>query len=190
MVAAVLRAANCSLPRSFKALVNDKGSVTLVVTDTSVPASSYAPYFEALTTKLNQSFPVGENPWLPFRPTPTFVQLAIHSLPISLMPYEDSILYDELHESILNSSGVSISAARFLNPDRSSRAEKRAFSVVVNVNPTDAQTLLPSLCVFGGSGKVKKPYSSSPVTQWWNCRDFGHVQHRYRITHSTRPLCS
>src|SRR5437879_7408667 len=103
MVAAVLRAANCSLPRSFKALVNDKGSVTLVVTDTSVPASSYAPYFEALTTKLNQSFPIGDNPWLPFWPAPTFVQLAIHSLPISLMPYEDSLIYDKLQESILNS---------------------------------------------------------------------------------------
>ena len=175
MVAAVLRAANCSLPCSFKALVNDKGSVTLVVTDTSVPASSYTLYFEALTTKLNQSFPIGENPWLPFRPAPTFVQLAIHSLPISLIPYEDSILYDELHKSILNSSGVSISATCFLNPDRGSRAEKRAFSVAVNVDPTDAQTLLPSLYLFGGSRKVEKAYSSSPVTQCRNCWDFGHV---------------
>src|SRR5205807_5105544 len=62
MAAAVLREANCSLPRSFTALVNDKGSVTLVVADTLVPTSSYAPYFEALTTKLNQSFRVGDNP--------------------------------------------------------------------------------------------------------------------------------
>src|SRR5207302_7320 len=83
-------------------------------------------------------------------PSPTFVHLAIHSLTISLMPYEDSILYDELHESILNSYGVSISATRFLNPDRSSRVEKRAFFVVVNVDPTDIQTLLPSLDLFGG----------------------------------------
>src|SRR5205807_925722 len=153
LVAAVLREANCSLPRSFHAFVNDKGSVTLLVADTAVPASSYAPYFDALTSKLNQSFPVGDNPWLPFRPAPTFVQLAIHSLPISLMPYDDSLLYDELHDSILNSRAVSISAARFLNPNRSSRAEKRAFSVVVNVDPTDVPTLLPSLHLFGGIRK-------------------------------------
>jgi len=67
LAASVLREANCSLPHSLKALVNDKGSVTLVITDTSVPAASSDPYFEAVTTKLNQSYTVGENPWLPFR---------------------------------------------------------------------------------------------------------------------------
>ena len=74
---AVLREANCSLPRSLKAIINDRGSVTLIVVDTSVPPASYAPYFEAITTKLNQSFPVGENPSLPLRLAPTSVQLAI-----------------------------------------------------------------------------------------------------------------
>src|SRR5207302_731624 len=66
----------------------------------------------------------------------------------------------------MSSSGVSISAARFLNPDHGSRAEKRAFSVVVNVDPTDAQILLPSLYLFGGSRKVEKriPPPQSPNT--------------------------
>ena len=53
MVAALLRESNCSLSRPFRALVNDKGSVTLVVVDTSVPTSSYTPYFETLIMKLN-----------------------------------------------------------------------------------------------------------------------------------------
>src|SRR5207302_2192016 len=89
----------------------------------------------------------------------------------------------------MSSSGVSISAARFLNPDRGSRAEKRAYSVVVNVDPTDAQTLLPSLYLFGGSRKVEKAYSSSPVSQCRNCWDFGHVQQWCRVTHPIYPLC-
>jgi len=53
LAAAVLREANCSLPRSLKAIINDRGSVTLIMVDTSVSAASYAQYFEALTTKLN-----------------------------------------------------------------------------------------------------------------------------------------
>jgi len=120
----VLREANCSLPRSLKAIVNDRGSVTLIVVDTSVPAASYAPYFEALTTKLNQSFPVGPNPWLPFRLAPTSVQLAIHSLPVDYMPLQDEDLFNYLSDSILNSKDVTISAARFLNPNRQSCMEK------------------------------------------------------------------
>lgn len=71
LAASVLREANCSLPCSLKAIINNRGSVTLIVVDTSVPAASYTPYFEAPTTKLNQSFLVGENPWLPFRLAPT-----------------------------------------------------------------------------------------------------------------------
>jgi hypothetical protein len=106
------------------------------------------------------------------------------------MPYEDSLLYDELHDSILNSRGISISAARFLNPDRSSRAEKRAFSVVVNVDSEDVSALLPSLHLFGGSRRVERAYSSYPSTQCRNCWEFGHVQQRCRTPHPVCPLCS
>jgi len=161
----VLREANCSLPRSFKAIVNDRRSVTLIVVDTSVPAASYPPYFEALRTKLNQSFPVGPNPWLPFRLTPISVQLAIHSLPVDYMPLQDEDLFNYLSDSILNSKDVTISAALFLNPNRESRMEKRAYSVVVNVEPDSVQTMLPSIYLFGNSRTVEKAYSSSPLTQ-------------------------
>jgi len=124
LAASVLREANCSLQRSLKAIINNRGSVTLIVVDTSVPAASYAPYFEALTTKLNQSFPVGPNPWLPFRLAPTSVQLAIHSLLVDYMPLQDEHLFNYLSDSILNSKDVTIFAAHFLNPNRQSRMEK------------------------------------------------------------------
>jgi len=62
LAACVLREANCSLPCSLKVIINNRGPVTLIVVDTSVPAASYAPYFEGLTTKLNQSFLVGKTP--------------------------------------------------------------------------------------------------------------------------------
>jgi len=169
LAAAVLREANCSLPRSRKAVTNDRGSVTLIVVDSSVPAASYAPYFEALTTKLNQSFPVGENPWLPFRLAPTSVQLAIHSLPINYMPHQDEDLFNYLSDSILNSKDVTISAARFLTPNRQSRMEKRAYSVVVNVEPDSVQTMLPSIYLFGNTRTVERAYSSSPITQCQKC---------------------
>ena len=58
----VLKEANSQLPVSFKSFVNTKGAVTLSIVDTSVPAASYAPFFEALTSRLNQSFPVANNP--------------------------------------------------------------------------------------------------------------------------------
>ena len=98
--ASVLCEANCSLLRSLKAIVNDRGSVPLIVVATSVPAASYAPYFEALTTKLNQSLPVGSNPWLPFRLAPTSVQLGIHSLPVDYMPRQDEVLFSHHSDAI------------------------------------------------------------------------------------------
>ena len=66
LAASVLREANSGLPVSFKVFVNDNGPVSLTVIDTSVPAASYSPFFDALTHKLNQSFPVSDNPWMPF----------------------------------------------------------------------------------------------------------------------------
>jgi len=63
IAARVLRESNCLLPLGFSATVNPQGSVSLTVTDKATPAASYAPYFDSLTRALNQSFPVGENPW-------------------------------------------------------------------------------------------------------------------------------
>jgi len=45
------------------------------------PAEFYTAYFDALSRRLNQSFPVGDNPWLTFTPAPTTIQLAVHSSP-------------------------------------------------------------------------------------------------------------
>jgi len=165
LATSVLREANCYLPPSIKAILNDRALVTLMVVDTSVPAASYAPYFEALTTKLNHSFPVGNNPWPPFRLVPTSVQLAIHSLPVDYMPLHDEDWFSYLSDSILNSKDVTISAAHFLNPNRLSRMAKRAYSVVVNVEPDSVQTMLPSIYLFGNSRTVEKAYPSSPITQ-------------------------
>jgi len=78
----VLRESNCLLPLGFSATVNPRGSVSLTVTDKATPAASYAPYFDSLTRALNQSFPVGENPWCTLVLAPTAVQLAIHGLPL------------------------------------------------------------------------------------------------------------
>jgi len=190
LAASVLREANCFLPRSLKAIVNDRGSVTLIVVDTSVPAASYAPYFEALTTKLNQSFPIGPNPWLPFRLAPTSVQLAIHSLRVDYMPLQDEDLFSYLSDSILNSKDITISAARFLNLNRLSRMEKRAYSVVVNVEPDSVQAMLPSIYLFGNSRTVERAYSSSPLTQCQKCWKYGHVKPLGKAETPTCPLCS
>jgi len=190
LAASVLREANCSLPRSLKAIVNDRGSVTLIVVDTSVPDAPDAPYFEALTTKLNQSFPVGPNPWLPFRLAPTSVQPPIHSLPVDYMALQDADLFNYLSDSILNSKDVTISAARILNPSRQSRMEKRAYSVVVNVEPDSVQTMLPSIYLFGNSRTVERAYSSSPLTQCQKCWKYGHVKPLCKAETPTCPLCS
>ena len=103
LAASVLREVNSGLPVSFKVFVNDNGAVSLTVIDTSVPAASYSPFFDALTHKLNQSFPVGDNPWMPFRLAPTDLQFAIHGLPIKAHPEADAALCDLLEPSIFNS---------------------------------------------------------------------------------------
>ena len=121
LAASVLREANSGLPVSFRVFVNDNGAVSLTVIDTSVPAASYSLFFEAPTHKLNQAFPVGDNPWLPFRLAPTDLQFAIQGLPIQAHPANDTTLCDLLQPSIFNSQSVLISRARFLNPDRHSQ---------------------------------------------------------------------
>ena len=65
LAASVLREANSGLPISFTVFVNHNGSVSLTVIDTCVPAAYYSPFFDDLTPKLNQSFPVGDNPGCP-----------------------------------------------------------------------------------------------------------------------------
>jgi len=91
IMAAVLKEANCSLPLSLTASVNRNGAVTLT-TNPYTPSSAYSPFFDAMTKKLNQSFPVGDNPFLVFREAPTSVELLIHNLPLSILPDEPANL--------------------------------------------------------------------------------------------------
>ena len=162
LAASVLCEANCSHSRSLKPIINDRGLATLIVTETSVPAASYAPYFEALTTKFNQAYPISINALLP----PTSVQLAIHSLPVDYMPHQDEDLFSYLSNSILNSKDVAISGARFLNPNLQSGMEIPAYSVVINVEPDPIQTMLLSIYLYGNLRTFEKPYWSSPLTEY------------------------
>ena len=121
IAARVLRDANCTLPLAVTTKVNERGSVTLLVTDTTTPAAPFAPYFDGLTTQLNCSFPVGDSSWLPFRLAPNEVELAIHSFPIAFLAEDSKELFPSLADSIYNSKNVRIVAARFLNPNAESR---------------------------------------------------------------------
>ena len=130
-----LRDGNCFLPLAVTTKVNDRGSVTLLVTDPATRAAAFAPYFDALFSQLNKSFPVGESPCLPFRLAPNEAQVAIHSLPIAFLPEDPNKLFPCLAESMLNSKDILILAARYLNPNAQSREGKSATSVIVSVYP-------------------------------------------------------
>ena len=62
IMAALLKDNNSDLPCGFTVKVNSRGAVTVIVTDTETPAAAYSPFFDAITARLNQSFPVGESP--------------------------------------------------------------------------------------------------------------------------------
>ena len=138
------------------AKVNNRGTVSLKSTNPNTSADSYAPYFNALTRSLNQSFPVGDNPWLTFTQAPTAIQLAIHSIPTDVLPDNDEQLFTFIKNSIHNAKAVTIGSARYLNKDRTARLSKQATSVVVSVNPDDVPILLPALFLFLKRLKVEK----------------------------------
>jgi len=190
IAARVLRDANCILPLAVTTKVNDRGSVTLLVTDPATPAAAFAPYFDALSSQLNKSFPVGESPWLPFRLAPNEAQLAIHSLPLAFLPEDPEELFPCLAESILNSKNVRILAARYLNPDTRSREGKTATSVILSVHPGDVPTMGSSIRLFSRSRTVERAYSSSRYTQCKNCWGYGHVAPRCPSTDPVCPICS
>jgi len=190
IAARVLRDANCILPLAVTTKVNDRGSVTLLVTNPATPAAAFAPYFDALSTQLNKSFPVGESPWLPFRLAPNEAQLAIHSLPIAFLPDDPNELFPCLAESILNSKNIRILAARFLNPDARSRENKTATSVIVSVHPGDVPVMGSSIRLFSRSRTVERAYSSNRYTQCKNCWGFGHVAPRCPSIDPVCPICS
>ena len=175
IVATTLTESNCLLPKGIRVKVNDRGAVSLTGTDLLTPAESYASYFDAITRRLNQSYPTGSSPWLSFSLAPTAVQLAIHSVPIDVLPDDDDQLFPFLRSSILNAKAVEISAARYLNKDRAARISKQATSVVVSIDPDDIQKLLPSFFLFSDRLKVEKTVNPNRCTQCNNCYRFGHA---------------
>jgi len=190
IAASVLREANCILALAVTTKVNDRGSVTLLVTDPATPAAACAPYFDALSSELNKSFPVGESPWLTFRLAPNEAQLAIHSLPIAFLPEEPNELFPCLAESILNSKDIRILAIRYLNPDAQSMEGKSATSVIVSVHPGDVPAMGSSIRLFSRSRTVERAYSTNKYTQCNNCWGFGHVAPRCPSVDPVCPFCS
>ena len=190
IVATTLTQSNCLLPKGFRVKVNNRGAVSLTGTDPLTPAESYAPYFNAITRRLNQSYPTGSSPWQSFSLAPTAVELAIHSVPIDVLPDDDDQLFPFLKSSILNAKAVKISAARYLNKDRASRISKQATAVVVSVDPDDIQKLLPSFFLFSERLKVEKTVNANRYTQYNNCYRFGHTSQRCKQTHPSCPFCA
>jgi len=190
IAARVLRDANCILPLAVTTKVNDRGSVTLLVTDPATPAAAFAPYFDALSSQLNKSFPVGDSPWLPFRLAPNEAQLAIHSLSIAFLPEDPNELFPCLAESILNSKDVRILAARCLNLEARSREGKTATSVIVSVHRGDVQTMGSSIRLFSRSRTIERAYSSNRYSQCKNCWGFSHVAPRCPTSEPVCPICS
>jgi len=124
IAAATLTDSNYLLPKGFIVKVNNRGAISLTGTNPNTPAESFAPYFDALTRRLNQSFPVGHNPWLTFTQAPTAIQLAIHSIPTDVLPDDNKQLFTFIKNSIHNAKAVTIGSARYLNKDRTARLSK------------------------------------------------------------------
>jgi len=190
IAARVLRESNCLLPLGFTATVNPRGSVSLTVTDKATPAASYAPYFDSLTRALNQSFPVGENPWCTLVLAPTSVQLAIHGLPLRFLPQDEEELFPYIRQAILNDKATQILSARYLNPSRDSRETKQATSVVVTVDPHNVSALTSGVVILSQKRKVELTFSSSKSAQCKHCWRYGHAHQRCPATHPTCPICA
>jgi len=172
IAAATLNDSNCLLPKGFIAKVNNRGAVSLTGTDPNNPAESYTLYFDALTRRHNQSFPVGDNPWLTFTKAPTTVLLAIHSIPTHILPKDDYPIFIFIKKSIHNRKEVTIGVARYLNQSRAVRLTKQTTSVVVSVTPDDVPILLPDLFLFSKRLKVEKTMQANRYTQCTNCYRF------------------
>jgi len=190
IAAATRSESNCLLPKGFIAKVNNRGAVSLTGTNPTTPAESYTPDFDALTRRLNQSFPVGDIPWLTFTQALPTIQLAVHSIPTDILPEDDEQLFTFIKNSIHKTKAVTIAAARYLNQDRAARLSKQATSVVVSVNPDDVPILTPALFLFSKLLKVEKTTQANRYTQCTNCYRFGHAHARCTQKQPTCPFCA
>jgi len=178
IAAATLIESHSHLPKGFIAKVNNRGTVSPTGTNPNPPAESYAPYFDALTRPLNQSFPVGNNPWLTFTQAPTSLQLAIHSIPTQILPEDDEQLFTFIKTGILNAKAVEIGVDWYFNPNRATRLTKQATLLVVSVNPDDVPMLLPAIFLFSKRLKVQKTTQVNHETQCTNSYQVGHAAAR------------
>ena len=189
IMAAVLKEANCSLPLSLTASVNRNGAVTLTANPYTL-SSAYSLFFDAMTKKLNQSFPVGNNPFLVFREAPTSVEHLIHNLPLSIVPDEPADLFPSLLESIGNAIDIPIFVARFLQSDPSKRAAKRTTWVVIVVDPLHVSRFGESIRLFSGARTVTPAYSTSKSTQCRKVWRFGHSAPLCKEEAQACPICT
>jgi len=92
IAARVLLDANCTLPLVVTTKVNDRGSITLLITDTTSPTGAFVAYFDGLMSPLNRPFTVGNAPWLPFwlAPTKSSSQSTLCQSPSSLLTLNSS----------------------------------------------------------------------------------------------------
>jgi len=190
IAARVLCKSNCLLPLGFSATVNPRGSISLTVTGKATPAASYAPYFDSLTRALNQSFPVGDNPWCTLVLAPTAVQLAIHGLPVRFLRQDEEELFPYIWQAILNDKATQIFSARYLNPSRDSRETKQATSVVITVDPHNVSALTSGVVIRSQKRKVELAFSSSRTCQCRNCWRYGHAHQQCPATHPTWRICA
>ena len=188
--AALLHSNNCELPLRVSVKVNSHGAVTVIVSDVETPAVAYVPFFDALTSRLNKSFPVGSSPWLPFRLAPNEAHLAIHSLPISYLPDNPEMLFNSIVSFVRNAKGVNILFARYLNPDPASREGKFATSVAITIRPQDLVMMGSSVCLFSNPRHVTPIVPTNRFPQCDNCWQFSHVAVRSTQPHPTSPFCS
>jgi len=190
IAARVLRESNCLLPLGFSATVNPRGAISLTMTDKATPAASYTTYFDSLTRALNQSFPVGENPWCTLVLAPTAVQLAIHGLPLRFLPQDEEELFPYVRQAILNDKATPVLSARYLSPDRDSRNAKQATSVVVTVDPQHVSALTSGVFILSQKRKVELAFSASRTSQCKNCWRYGHAHQGCPATHPMCPICA
>src|SRR5205807_511315 len=140
--------------------------------------------------RLNQAFPIGSNPFLPFRLAPCEAQLVIHSVPTEVLPYLKEDLVHVMFTAIRNSCEVSILDARFLQPDPEVRARGAATSIVVILSPDDIPRLGSRVRIFSRSCVACPAYPSSKFTQCRRCLRFGHVQAACKASAPSCPLCA
>jgi len=190
IAAATLTESNCLLQKGFIVKVNNRGAVSLTGTNPHTPVESYTPNFDALTWSLNQSFPVGDNPWLTFSQGPTAIVLAIHSIPTHILPDDHEELFTFIKNSINNAKAVTIGAARYLNQDQTARLSKQATLVVVSVNPDDVPILLPALFLLLKRLKVENTTQVNRYRQCLNSYQFGGAHAQCAQKHPTCSYCA